>query len=121
MKRRMRRVSFLLAMALVLALPSVALAGRGHHHGNVPPGNSGIGQYQETVPGAGGNHTPPGGGNSGGGGGGGQDAISPATSQALASQGAAGTATANLANATAPGGAADGKGGGGNGAGGNGG
>src|SRR5215216_5554545 len=106
MKSCMRRVCFLIATAAALAFPSFALAGHGHHHGgNVPPGNSGIGQYQETVPGAGGNHPTShggGGGSGNGGGGGAQPAISPATAQALAAQGSAGQATANLANATAP-------------------
>ena len=77
-------------VALLLALPSVAQAQ------GPPPGNSALDQYQENVPGAGGNQ-PSSGANGGGG-----SALSPSAQQALADQGPAGVAAASVAGATAP-------------------
>jgi hypothetical protein len=89
-----------------------------------PPGNSGVGQYVETVPTAGGgrptstvhpvaggSHGSGGGGSVGGSAGGGGTSgggsatggtIAPATQRALVAHGAAGAAAAAFANATAP-------------------
>ena len=92
-----------LAIGSLLAFPATALAGHGGHH-SVPPGNSGLDQYTENIPGAGGNH-PTGGGGShhqGGGGGGNGSAVSPGVTNTLNSQGAAGQGAASLATATAP-------------------
>jgi hypothetical protein len=92
-----------LAIGALLALPATALAGHGGHH-NVPPGNSGLDQYTENIPGAGGNH-PTGGGGShhqGGGGGGNGSSVSPGVTSTLDSQGPAGQGAASLATATAP-------------------
>src|SRR5207245_928625 len=79
---------------------------------NAPPGNSGVGEYLETVPGAGGN-TPigkHGGGRSnatlGRGG-----ALSPAAQRALDALGPDGKAAAGVAQQTAPGAATPGSGG----------
>jgi hypothetical protein len=110
------------ALALGLSVPSLASA-----RGRVlaPPGNSGIGQYVEVVPTAGGGQPSntvhshgaaggvPGGrnggtggsggaGGSGGTGGSGGGAVSPATAKALAAHGNDGKAAASLAAATAP-------------------
>ena len=98
-------------IALALALPAPASA-QARVHTIAPPGNSGVGQYVETVPTAdGGQPTSTihsggvggavGRGGSGGGPSGG-GAIAPATQRALARQGPAGDATAALARATAP-------------------
>src|SRR3954462_12272075 len=98
---------FILALtsATVLFCATAPMALAANHH-QLPPGNSGAGQYVEDIPGGGGNH-PGGGGHSGGGGGsgggsgggggsaGGGGTLSPATQQALSSQGSAGQATAN--------------------------
>jgi hypothetical protein len=90
-----------LAIGSLLVLPATALAGNGGHH-RVPPGNSGIDQYTESIPGAGGNH-PTGGHHGGGGGGGGNgSSVSPGVTSTLNSQGPAGQGAANLATATAP-------------------
>jgi hypothetical protein len=92
-----------LAIGSLLVLPATALAGNGGHH-SVPPGNSGLDQYTENIPGAGGNH-PTGGGGShhpGGGGGGSGSSVSPGVTHTLDSQGPAGQGAANLAAATAP-------------------
>jgi phage tail tape-measure protein len=94
-------------LVLALALPAAAVAQ------DVPPGNSGIDQYQESIPGVGGNR-PTGGSGSGGSGGSGtastggsvsgseQSRISPSTVRKLDKQGADGKATAAAAAATAP-------------------
>jgi hypothetical protein len=92
-----------LAIGSLLVLPATALAGNGGHH-SVPPGNSGLDQYTENIPGAGGNH-PTGGGGShhpGGGGGGSGSSVSPGVTHTLDSQGPAGQGAASLAAATAP-------------------
>jgi hypothetical protein len=106
----MRRIA--IALAVALAVPSLAQA---RVHKIAPPGNSGVGQYVETVPTAdGGQPTstvhPGGVGGSGGRGGtggragstGGGGAVATSTQRALAKQGPAGDATAALAQATAP-------------------
>ena len=105
----MRRIA--IALAVVLAAPSLAQA---RVHKIAPPGNSGVGQYVETVPTADGgqptNTVHPGGvGGSGGRGGTGRGpgstgggAIASSTQRALAKQGPTGDATAALAQATAP-------------------
>src|SRR5829696_5726036 len=105
----MRGISLML-FVFALALPAAALAQ------DVPPGNSGIDQYQESVPGVGGNK-PTGGSGSGGSGaastggtasaGGSTSAsggsrISPSTVHKLDKQGPDGKATAAAAAATAP-------------------
>jgi hypothetical protein len=92
-----------LAIGSLLVLPATALAGNGGHH-SVPPGNSGLDQYTENIPGAGGNH-PTGGGGShhpGGGGGGSGSSVTPGVTHTLDSQGPAGQGAASLAAATAP-------------------
>ena len=111
----MRRVAIALALALMLAAPASAEAS---NRTIAPPGNSGVGQYVETVPTAGGGRPTgtvhpvggavgrpggPGGTSSGGGGAArGGSAITPSTQHALAKQGPAGVAAAALAEATAP-------------------
>jgi hypothetical protein len=100
-----------IALAVALIAPSAAQA---RVHKIAPPGNSGVGQYVETVPTAGGGQPTstvhPGGvgvavgrgGTGGGPGSTGGGAIAASTQRALAKQGAAGDATAALAAATAP-------------------
>jgi hypothetical protein len=114
-----------IAIALVVAL-GVPASAQARVHTIAPPGNSGVGQYLETVPTAGGaqpsntvhpvvgavskSGKPPGAGATGGGvgatGGGsgsaGGGAISPSTQRSLAAHGPAGAAAAALARATAP-------------------
>jgi hypothetical protein len=63
-----------------------------------PPGNSGVDQYFETIPGASCNAAPPG----SGGGGAGAGHLPPAQSHQLAAQGAAGRAVERLVSSTAP-------------------
>ncbi len=115
-----RRVA--IALAILFAVPASAEASS---RTLAPPGNSGVGQYVETVPTAGGGRptntvhpgggtvghpggpggTSSGGGTGGGGsgrGGGGDGAIPASTQHALAAQGPAGVAAAALAEATAP-------------------
>lgn len=94
----MRKISAMIAMGVVLAFATSASAGHRSHH-YVPPGNSGIDQYTESIPGAGGNH-PTSGGH--GGGGGNPSAVSPSVIRMLNSQGPAGRGAARLATATAP-------------------
>jgi hypothetical protein len=94
----MRKISAMIAMGVVLAFATSASAGHRSHH-YVPPGNSGIDQYTESIPGAGGNH-PTSGGH--GGGGGNPSAVSPSVIRTLNSQGPAGRGAARLATATAP-------------------
>lgn len=117
----MRRI----AIALVVAL-GVPASAQARVHTIAPPGNSGVGQYLETVPTAGGaqpsntvhpvagalgqSGKPPGTGATGGGagatGGGtgspGGGAISASTQRSLAAHGPTGAAAAALAQATAP-------------------
>jgi hypothetical protein len=113
-----------IAIALVVAL-GVPASAQARVHTIAPPGNSGVGQYLETVPTAGGaqpsntvhpvvgalgkSGKPPGTGATGGGGtpGGaagspGGGAISSSTQRSLANQGPSGAAAAALARATAP-------------------
>lgn len=105
----MRR--FAIALAIALAAPSWAQA---RVHTIAPPGNSGVGQYVETLPTAGGGqptstvHSGGAGGPVGRGGSGGGPgawaggAVASSTQRALARQGSVGAATAALAQATAP-------------------
>jgi hypothetical protein len=99
------RIVAALGLVMALLLPASALA-KGHTF--APPGNSGVNQYVESVPTAGGKkpansvHPSGGGGGVSGGGGGGGGSISPSTQQQFAHQGAAGTAAVALARATAP-------------------
>jgi hypothetical protein len=107
-----------IALVLVLGAPPSAQA---RVHTIAPPGNSGVGQYLETVPtargaqptnsvhpvagGVGGSGGPPGGGAGGTGGTAnppGAGTISPSTRRALARHGSTGAAAAALARATAP-------------------
>jgi hypothetical protein len=84
-----------------LALPSAALAKSTTY---APPGNSGVDQYLETVPGSGGGHPTGGSGasSSTGSGNSATAAIPAGTARRLASQGAAGRAVQRLVNSTAP-------------------
>jgi hypothetical protein len=99
----MRKISAMIAMGVVLAFATSASAGH-RTHNQVPPGNSGIDQYTESIPGAGGNHPTSGGHGGGnvGGGGGNPSAVSPSVIRTLSSQGPAGRGAARLATATAP-------------------
>jgi hypothetical protein len=107
-----------IAIALVLALGAPASA-QARVHTIAPPGNSGVGQYLETVPTAGGAQPsntvhpvvgavggsgprPGSGGPSGTGGSPAGGTISPSTQRALAKRGPTGAAAAALAQATAP-------------------
>jgi hypothetical protein len=97
---RIRTALTVCCFAAALALPATATAGS-----CAPPGNSGVDQYFETVPGAGCNQGPGGGGNGGNGhngGGGGGSHLSPTTNHQLAAQGAAGRAVQRLVSSTAP-------------------
>jgi hypothetical protein len=76
-------------LACLGALMPAAAAGQGTV---APPGNSGIDEYLETVPAAGGNHKP----------GSGHGALSPAARKALDALGANGRAAAAASEATAP-------------------
>ena len=101
--RSVKKLVTTLAIGSLLVFPATALAGNGGHH-SVPPGNSGLDQYTENIPGAGGNH-PTGGGGShhpGGGGGGSGSSVTPGVTHTLDSQGPAGQGAASLAAATAP-------------------
>jgi hypothetical protein len=110
----MRRI----AIALVLAL-GVPASAQARVHTIAPPGNSGVGQYLETVPtaggaqptntvhpvvgGVGGSGGPPGSSTGGTGGtAGSAGTISPSTRRALTRHGPTGAAAAALAQATAP-------------------
>jgi hypothetical protein len=104
------------ALIAAAALPNAAVAKHGHGHQLAPPGNSGIGQYVESVPTARGsqpintihphhNRSHGGGGAGGSQGGppsGNSSAVSNSTAKALAAQGPAGSSAASLAQATAP-------------------
>jgi len=108
----MRRIAIALVVAFGAAGPAQARV-----HTIAPPGNSGVGQYLETVPTAGGAQPsntvhpsvgavggagkPPG-GSAGATGSPGAGAISSSTQRALAGQGPTGAAAAALARATAP-------------------
>lgn len=85
-----------LGCTAALASPGAAIAAS-----CAPPGNSGVDQYFETVPGAGCNGSA--GGSGGGGHGGHGSGLSPSTSRQLASQGPAGRAVAQLVASTGPG------------------
>ena len=91
-------------VALALALPSAAAAQQPQT--NAPPGNSGIDEYLETVPGAGGDRrtTRPGDGGEGGGGG----ALTRAQRERLERLGPDGRALAGVVDATSPGGSGQG-------------
>jgi hypothetical protein len=93
-----RSLSLALVLTAVLALPASAVA--------LPEGNSGIEEYIENVPGAGGDRPSDGGGANGGGSGGDQPSggspLSPDARAALEDQGGSGAAAADLAAATAP-------------------
>ena len=104
----------MIALILAVGMPASAQA---RVHTIAPPGNSGVGQYLETLPTAGGGqptntvHPVGGVGGSGGprrpGGTGGTgsstgSAISPSTARTLAHEGSTGSAAAALAQATAP-------------------
>lgn len=100
----MRSLPLLLVFACFIAIPGTVLAQE------LPPDESGIDQYVESVPGAGGDRTSEPDGGSGGGSGGGS-ALTPQVSNALEERGATGAAVSDLAKATGP--DADGDGGGG--------
>lgn len=110
----------MIALILAVGVPASAQA---RVHTIAPPGNSGVGQYLETLPtagggqptntvhpvggvgGSGGPRRPGGTGGTGGTGGAGSStgsAISPATARTLAHEGSTGSAAAALAQATAP-------------------
>jgi hypothetical protein len=107
------RTAYLVAMKLivllVVSLAALALPGGAFAGSCAPPGNSGVDQYFETVPGAGCNQPSTGGtrsgGHNGGSGGhnGGGNQLSPATNRKLAGQGAAGRAVQRLVTSTGPG------------------
>jgi hypothetical protein len=78
-------------LAVLAGLCALAPAGAFAQGTVAPPGNSGIDEYLETVPGAGGNHRP----------GTGHGALSPAAKKALDSLGANGRAAAAAGEATA--------------------
>jgi hypothetical protein len=89
----MRRSFAPLVLVLAaLALPSAAAAAGS----NAPPGNSGVDQYFETIPSAGGNHPAARGAKPGAGG------LSAAERRRLAAAGPTGAAAADLAAANAP-------------------
>jgi hypothetical protein len=98
---------FIALMFAALALPGAAAAQA------VPPGNSGVDQYQESIPGAGGDsptgpasgtgNAPSSGKGSGGAASGGEARISPSTAQQLNKLGPDGKAAGAIAAATAPG------------------
>lgn len=89
----MRRLAIPLACLLLATLPAGASAQRG----NAPPGNSGIDEYVESIPDAGGNRPTEGIGSVEG-----ASRLSRRSQRALAARGSVGTAAANLAGATAP-------------------
>jgi hypothetical protein len=86
-------LSVLACSVAALALPNGALAAK-----CAPPGNSGVDEYAETVPGVSCSHPSAG---PGSGGGHGQN-LSPATGRELSAQGPAGAAVARLVSSTAP-------------------
>jgi len=94
----MKFTALLAASLAALAIPGSAFAGS-----CAPPGNSGVDQYFETVPGAGCNQ-PPGGHHHHGKG------LSPSTNRHLASQGGAGRAVQNLVNSSGTAGISSGGG-----------
>jgi hypothetical protein len=102
----MRKLCVAISAVALLATPAVALGQ------SLPPGNSGVDQYTENLPGPGGDK-PTDGGNGGGGGGGDQGSgggggeagngeLSATEAQALSDQGPNGAAAAQLAEQTAP-------------------
>jgi hypothetical protein len=97
-----KRTTAIFGLLLALALPASAPA---KNRTYAPPGNSGVNQYVESVPTAGGKkpaNSVHAGGGSGGGGGGSSSSIPASTQQQFARQGAAGRAAIALAQATAP-------------------
>jgi hypothetical protein len=92
----MRKISIAIGIVLILSLASPAGAAQ-----VAPPGNSGVNQYSETLPGAGGDQpsSDPGGG---GGAGNRGSSLSPKAKRALEEQGPTGAAVAGLASRTAP-------------------
>jgi hypothetical protein len=90
----MRKLPLLVALAGLIAFPPHALA--------LPEGNSGVDQYLENVPGAGGDRPSDGGGKGSGGGGSGGSSLPPGARSALDARGPIGAAVADLAEATAP-------------------
>jgi hypothetical protein len=87
-----RSLAPLVLVLAALTLPSAAAAAGS----NAPPGNSGVDQYFETIPSAGGNHPAARGAKPGAGG------LSAAERRRLAAAGPAGAAAADLAAANAP-------------------
>lgn len=88
----MRRLTLLTILGALAALPPSASA----QSSTAPPGNSGVAEYVETVPGATGNRSlrkPRGG----------ENALTPAARRALEQLGKEGRATADALEATAPG------------------
>ncbi len=104
--KSLRRLVLLGFLGVVLAAPAPGFAAPapGFAATTVPPGNSEIDQYTETLPGAAGNQ--PTGGSGGGAVGGtkstGGPVLSPAVAQKLRRRGPAGRAVAKLTEATAP-------------------
>jgi hypothetical protein len=87
------RIVLALLSALALALPAAAAA----QTQNAPPGNSGVDEYLETVPSAGGNRPPHRGEHKPSG-----STLSPAARKALESQGKDGQRVAAIVEATDP-------------------
>lgn len=103
----MRRVLIALAVASWLAVLPTAIA---NAQTSLPPDNSGVDQYTENVPGAGGDEPSSqigsgGGAGSNGGGGGGGSRLPPRVAHEFGHAGSDGAAAASLAEATAPDGA----------------
>jgi hypothetical protein len=92
----MRKISIAIGSLLILSLASSAGAAQ-----VAPPGNSGVNQYSETLPGAGGDQPSS---DSGGGGAEGNQgsSLSPKAQRALQEHGPTGAAVAGLASQTAP-------------------
>jgi hypothetical protein len=89
----MRRFCVATLAAALLALPAAA------HAQEVPPGNSGVDQYLENLPGPGGDKPS---NDVGGGGGGGGGNLPPGVAEDLEAQGPNGAAAAALAEQTVP-------------------
>lgn len=92
----MRKISIAIGIVLILSLGSPAGAAQVS-----PPGNSGVNQYSETLPGAGGDQ-PSSDAGSGSAAANGGSSLSPEAQRALQDQGPAGAAVADLASKTAP-------------------
>jgi hypothetical protein len=99
----MRKSCVAILAAALLAAPAVTQAQQ-----SLPPGNSGVDQYTENVPGPGGDKPTSddeggsGGSGGSGSGGAGNGELSASEAQALSDQGANGAAAAQLAEQTAP-------------------